>query len=45
MRSSSPKGEKDEKGVGVTSAHELSEAEAARRLKSQSLSIAPTASY
>ncbi|KAH0270374.1 small oligopeptide transporter, partial [Aureobasidium melanogenum] len=31
--SSSPKGEKDEKTVGVSSAHELSEAEAARRLK------------
>lgn len=31
--SSSPKGEKDEKTIGVSSAHELSEAEAARRLK------------
>jgi hypothetical protein len=37
---SSPKGEKDEKGVGTSSAHELSEAEAARRLKSQYLSNA-----
>lgn len=32
---SSPKGEKDEKTFGVSSAHELSEAEAARRLKGQ----------
>jgi len=30
---SSPKGEKDEKAVGTSSAHDLSEAEAARRLK------------
>lgn len=37
---SSPKGEKGEKDVGTSSAHELSEAEAARRLKSQFLSIA-----
>jgi hypothetical protein len=36
---SSPKGEKDGKEVGVSSAHELSEAEAARRLKSQFFSI------
>ena len=36
---SSPKGEKDEKAVGTSSAHDLSEAEAARRLKSQFLSI------
>ena len=36
---SSPKGEKDEKAVGISSAHDLSEAEAARRLKSQFLSI------
>jgi hypothetical protein len=36
---SSPKGEKDEKNVGTSSAHELSEAEAARRLKSQYLLI------
>lgn len=30
---SSPQGEKNEKEIGASSAHELSEAEAARRLK------------
>jgi hypothetical protein len=43
IQSSGNSSPKDEKEVGVSSAHELSEAEAARRLKSQYLSIAPTA--
>jgi hypothetical protein len=39
IQSSGNSSPKDEKEVGVSSAHELSEAEAARRLKSQFFSI------
>jgi len=41
---SSPQGEKNEKEIGASSAHELSEAEAARRLKGQFLPVADDSS-